>query len=72
MAPRMTPTKLSRWIKRMDTAQASLTSVLEEVSAQAANPMAKHYQDLCDLRTDLRRVNERVDQCMREAARIKA
>ena len=56
----------------MDSAQTTITSVLDEVMAQASNPKAKHYQDLCDLRTDLRRVSERVDLCMQETARIKA
>jgi hypothetical protein len=72
MAPRLTPTKVARWVKRIDAANANIASVLDEVMAQAANPKAKHYQDLCDLRTDLRRVTERVELCMTEAARIKA
>lgn len=71
MAPRLTPTKLSRWMKRMDAAQSNISTVLDEVMAQASNPKAKHYQDLCDLRTDLRRVSERVDLCMQDAGRIK-
>jgi hypothetical protein len=72
MTPRLTQAKVSRWTKRMDTAQSNIATVLDEVVAQAGNAKAKHYQDLCDLRTDLRRVQERVELCMTEAARIKA
>jgi len=72
MAPRLTPTKIARWNKRIDSAQSSLASVLAEVQEQASNPKAKHYQDLCDLRTDLWRVSERVDLCLKETARLKA
>jgi hypothetical protein len=67
----MTAGKLTRWQKRMEAAQTSLSSVLDEVMAQAANPKAKHYQDLCDLRTDLRRVQERIELCQSEAQRIR-
>lgn len=71
MAPRLTPAKVTRWMKRIDTAQSNISSVLDEVIDQVSNPKAKHYQDLCDLRTDLRRVTERVELCMQETARIK-
>ena len=72
MAPRLTPTKLTRWKKRLESAQSSIASVLDEVNEQASNPKAKHYQDLCDLRTDLRRVSERVELCLKDHSRIKA
>lgn len=71
MAARMTAGKLTRWQKRMDAAHSGVVSVLDEVMAQAANPKAKHYQDLCDLRTDLRRVQERIELCQQESARIR-
>lgn len=72
MAPRLTQAKVTRWTKRMGTAQTNIASVLDEVNASAANSKGKHYQDLCDLRVDLRRVAERVDQCLKEAGRIRA
>lgn len=72
MAPRLTPAKLGRWKKRIDTARSSIELVLEEVNEQTANSKAKHYQDLCDLRSDLRRVSERVELCLHGATRLKA
>ena len=72
MTPRLTQAKIARWSKRIDTAHTNIAGVLDEVMAQAANSKAKHYQDLCDLRTDLRRVQERIDLCMSETSRIRA
>ena len=72
MNPRLTPAKVALWTKRLDSAHITLTAVLDEVNLQTGNAKAKHYQDLCDLRTDLRRVNERVELCLQEAGRIRA
>jgi hypothetical protein len=71
MAPRLTPNKVARWTKRLDTVHASVSTMLEEVREQASNPKAKHYQDLCDLRTDLSRVQERLELCQRDTLRVR-
>lgn len=71
MAPRITPAKLTRWQKRMDAAKGSIEAVLDEVVESVSNPKAKHYQDLCDLRVDLRRVQERMELCQVDAGRIR-
>lgn len=71
MAARLTKSKQSSWMKRLVTARDGLDRTLDEVRACTANPKAKHYQDLCDLRTDLNRTIERISLCMKEAERMK-
>jgi hypothetical protein len=72
MAPRLTQAKVTRWQKRLEAAHTGIATALDEVNAQASNAKAKHYQDLCDLRHDLRRVQERIELCQAEAGRIRA
>jgi hypothetical protein len=71
MAPRLTQAKLTRWNKKIEAAQHALAGVLDEVNSQTANAKGKHYQDLCDLRVDLRRTTERAELCATGASRIR-
>lgn len=55
MAPRLTAGKVKRWQSDIDKAQVILAKVEADVRAQSANPMAKHYQPLADVRSPLSR-----------------